>query len=472
MDIEICDVFETRRGKKCLNIENYKFREFRTLKSGDKNFRCTNKNCSVSAVVRLVNESYKILKITNTHTHDEYDDRTIHREVVRSNLKRRAEEDLHIKPNKLIRRELKNNEKSEHLRYSDMKLIRRSMYEKRKKSFPNIPRSLEDAKKQLVDDQHNITYKGNKFCFVSDDENIFIFTCKQNLELLQSAEHVFGDGTFSFAPKYFVQLYTIHVFTNNFYVPVAFCFLSNKHTDTYISMWKTLQNICIQITGNIINLSNFHVDFEKSAHNAVLQIFPKCKIMCCNFHLGQNWFRHIQQHKLLSSEYLNNDSEVGKWMKCFFGLSYLPPDEVSDGFCDLMSIAPSTTSNISIFSDYILENYITSDSNFPPTLWACEPTNNPKTTNGAESYHKQYNSQFYTAHPHIHQVIDVIIGIQSDTDLKINSINNKIINFKRKETINKEIQLENIWNEYKNNIINRLTYMKKIGLKCHHSKLV
>lgn len=222
MDIEICDVFETRRGKKCLNIESYKFREFRTLKSGDKHFRCTNKKCSVSAVVRLVNESYKILKMTNTHTHDEYDNRTIHREVVRSNLKRRAEEDLHIKPNKLIRRELQNTDNSEHLQYSDMKLIRRSMYEKRKKSFPNIPKSLEDAKKQLVDDQHNLTYKGNKFCFVSDDENIFIFTCKQNLELLQSAEHVFGDGTFSFAPKYFVQLYTIHVYTNNCYVPVTF----------------------------------------------------------------------------------------------------------------------------------------------------------------------------------------------------------------------------------------------------------
>ncbi|KAF0770603.1 MULE domain-containing protein, partial [Aphis craccivora] len=77
------------------------------------------------------------------------------------------------------------------------------------------------------------------------------------------------------------------------------------------------------------------------------------------------------------SEYLNNDSEVGKWMECFFGLSYLPPDEVSDGFCDLIK----------------LHNNI--------TLWACEPTNNPKTTNGAESYHKQYNSQFYTTHSHI-----------------------------------------------------------------------
>jgi len=115
-------------------------------------------------------------------------------------------------------------------------------------------------------------------------------------------------------------------------------------------MWNTLQNICIQITGNITHLSNFHVDFEKAAHNAVLQIFLNCKIACCNFHLGQNWFKHIQQHKILSSEYLNNDSEIGKWMKYFFGLSYLPPEEVSDGFGDLMSIAPSTKfSTTSIF---------------------------------------------------------------------------------------------------------------------------
>jgi len=85
----------------------------------------------------------------------------------------------------------------------------------KKKSFLNIPKSLEDAKKQLIDVQHNLTYKGNKFCFVSYDENIFIFTCKKNLEFLQSAEHVFGDGTFSFAPKYFVQLYTIHVYPSS-----------------------------------------------------------------------------------------------------------------------------------------------------------------------------------------------------------------------------------------------------------------
>jgi len=121
--------------------------------------------------------------MTNTHTHDEYDNRRIHREVVKINLKRKAEEDLHIKPNKLIRRELQKTDNSEHLQYNDMKSIRRSIYEKRKKTFPNIPKSksLEDAKKQLIDVQHNLIYKGNTFCFVSDDENIFIFIIRPTL---------------------------------------------------------------------------------------------------------------------------------------------------------------------------------------------------------------------------------------------------------------------------------------------------
>ncbi|KAF0751921.1 MULE domain-containing protein [Aphis craccivora] len=84
--------------------------------------------------------------------------------------------------------------------------------------------------------------------------------------------------------------------------------------------------ICIQNS----NHYNFHVDLEKS--------------------------EHIQQHKILSSEYLNNNSEIRKWIKCFKLFIYLPFDEVSDIFYDLMSIAPSPkSSTISIFSDYILE---------------------------------------------------------------------------------------------------------------------
>jgi hypothetical protein len=49
-------------------------------------------------------------------------------------------------------------------------------------------------------------------------------------------EHVFGDGTFTNAPKHFMQLYTIHAYTNYYNLPVVYYFLKNKHASTYVFM--------------------------------------------------------------------------------------------------------------------------------------------------------------------------------------------------------------------------------------------
>jgi hypothetical protein len=113
--------------------------------------------------------------------------------------------------------------------------------------------------------------------------------------------------------------------------------------------------IYIKTTGKIRNLRNFHADFVKASHNALLQIFPNCKITYCNFILGQNWFKHIQQHKMLMTKHLNNNLEIGKWMKCFLDLHFLHPEEVSDGFCKLMSVSPSTNSSKYYFYIYQLD---------------------------------------------------------------------------------------------------------------------
>jgi hypothetical protein len=53
----------------------------------------------------------------------------------------------------------------------------------------------------------------------------------------------------------------------------------------------------------------------------------------------------------------------------------------------------------------------------------------------------------------------------------MNLINSTNVNFKIKEIVNKKVQLENIWCEYKNKTIDCLNNMKKIGLKFHHSKI-
>jgi len=51
-----------------------------------------------------------------------------------------------------------------------------------------------------------------------------------------------------------------------------------------------------------------------------------------------------------------------------------------------------------------------------------EPTDEPHTINWAESFHSNYNSQFYHPHPNIYQVIDILKEIQTETLLKMNSI--------------------------------------------------
>ncbi|XP_022169254.1 uncharacterized protein LOC111033019 [Myzus persicae] len=116
----------------------------------------------------------------------------------------------------------------------------------------------------------------------------------------------------------------------------------------------------------------------------------------------------------------------------FFWLEFfLSFDEVECGFVELMSIAPP---DVTDFSDYILDNYISEDSQFPPFIWAEEPQTYPRTTNGPESFHSNYNQQFYKQHPNYQNVINLLIEIQTETNLKVNSIGKKITNKLRKET--------------------------------------
>jgi hypothetical protein len=106
----------------------------------------------------------------------------------------------------------------------------------------------------------------------------------------------------------------------------------------------------------------------------------------------------------------------------FFGLSFLLSNEVEFGLVKLMSIVPP---DVREFTDYIIDNYISEDSQFPPIIWAEEPKTYSKTTNGPEYFHSNYNQQFYRQNPNHKNVINVLIGIQTETNLKKNSIEKK-----------------------------------------------
>jgi len=98
---------ETRRGKKSAVIANYRFREYRTLADGHMHFRCCNKKCKASVHLRSNGTS---LESKGVHNHLPYDDHHVKREEVRTCLKRKAEDEPHTKPNKLVRREVGRTE--------------------------------------------------------------------------------------------------------------------------------------------------------------------------------------------------------------------------------------------------------------------------------------------------------------------------------------------------------------------------
>ncbi|XP_060836374.1 uncharacterized protein LOC132919039, partial [Rhopalosiphum padi] len=111
-------------------------------------------------------------------------------------------------------------------------------------------------------------------------------------------------------------------------------------------------------------------------------------------------------------------------------------------FVELMTICPSPIGYI--FSDYVLSNYIEPDALFPLNLWASKPTLSPRTTNGAESFHRTYNTQFHNTHPPIHLVISILKETQAETETIISSINKgreKSVAKKDLDRINLTIQM-------------------------------
>ena len=150
-------------------------------------------------------------------------------------------------------------------------------------------------------------------------------------------------------------------------------------------------------------------------HKAITSCFADTQIDCCRFHLGQNCYRKIQSLDL-SKVYMDKSSEEGKWLSKFYGLSFLPPEDVEDSFIeDIMSDAPNNDKCLQ-FADYVLAGYITDSSTFPPSMWAAVPDlTSKRTNNGPESFHSKLSAHFYASHPNVFLFVDVIKKMQATT---------------------------------------------------------
>jgi hypothetical protein len=308
------------------------------------------------------------------------------------------------------------------------------------------------------------TSKSEDMCLVNDvDLHIIIFSCTSNLRVLcTQVKDIFIDGTFKCCPKFFEQLYTIHGYSNGHFIPLVFALLVSKSEDTYRKFLQHVIDIC-SARNLTFKPAVVHVDLEITVHNVFRQMFPQTSTQCCRFHVGQSWWRKIQK-TVLSTEYKDNESNIEKWLRSFFGLAFLDPSDVEDCFeDDIMKVLPEDPRCIS-FADYILESYIVPDSRFPPTLWSSLPSLNTKrATNGAESFHAHYNEQFYAAHPTIFIFLDVLSKIQTTTYVKVRTIHMPAVI--RRSEMEKLSYLMDQYSKLQANEIDRYQFVKAIGYK-------
>ncbi|KAL4131826.1 hypothetical protein QTP88_009075 [Uroleucon formosanum] len=339
-------------------------------------FRCTNRKCTVTA--KLTSNLKTVISIN-----DELVEETITKQTVMSVLKHKATTDLNVKPNKLIRQELRNCPKSENISHSYVRLFGKIRfcpafpYEARRKIFPKIPKCLFEAKAMIFQNKKYFVLNNEPFCFMESESSVPIFTNATNMSLL------------------------------------------NK---LYFKFHGQLQ------------LKMIHLDFEKAAHNAVLEVFENCQVVDCCFHLSQAWFRRIKNDKELNKHYAGK-TVVYQWLQNFFCLSYLPSNEVNDGFISLMANAPP---NVEHFTNYIVDAFIDENSLFPPHFWAGKPSMGPRTTNGPEAFHRDFNSQFYTCHPNCFAIIHILLEVQEEFYLKIDNIT-YVLNKFEKYKVDKDV---------------------------------
>ncbi|XP_050546551.1 uncharacterized protein LOC126908469 [Daktulosphaira vitifoliae] len=370
--------------------------------------------------------------------------------------KRKAVDDICQRPQKIILGEIQTLSNN-NFTTTDVSCIRQTIYRTRRQFFPTNPESISELH-TIIDHTEILTTRGEQFLLHNDHEkNIIIFSCDTNLKFLCNSKSIYVDGTFQYCPKHFVQLFTIHGYINNYYVPLVFCLLKNKFIETYKEAFEVIKYKCTE-KKLLLYPENITVDFEVSIHKAALIVWPLITIIGCRFHLTQSWYRKLQELGL------SNAYKTCEWLKGTFGLTFLNPEDVSDCFVDdFMTLIPEGTAFIQ-YADYLIDNYISEESKYPPKIWALMDPSLARTTNNCESFHSHFNDQFYKAHPSINIFLKILIeNVQSYNYIKIYSSNNAIsISVRSKIEIRSNKTKEAI-DKYNKKEISRLEFVKLVS---------
>ncbi|XP_071646598.1 uncharacterized protein [Temnothorax longispinosus] len=175
-----------------------------------------------------------------------------------------------------------NPEVAAHISYSSMKSM---MARERIKQRPPIPHTFQALCTDLIKYEWiKEFYKGN--VVAQDGSRAVIFSSDKLLEIIQQAQEIFVDGTFSVVPRYphIDQLYTIHIRYTNKAVGTVFCLCEARISALYEAIWLKILQLAPGLKTSVKFIMS---DYEAAAMKVLEKLFPNANIHGCWFHYNQ-----------------------------------------------------------------------------------------------------------------------------------------------------------------------------------------
>ncbi|KAF7686100.1 hypothetical protein CDIK_3150 [Cucumispora dikerogammari] len=215
--------------------------------------------------------------------------------------------------------------------------------------------------------------------------------------------------------------------------------MANKTEALYLKVLSKIADLTT-IKPNMVLL-----DFERALINAVSKIYLEAEVNLCFFHFSQAIWRKIQQHGLCTI--YKTGSENSFDLKRLLALSFLREGDIQNEYIKIKHrLSLNEIPNKEDLFNYLESTYIGIEHNNPlyhPKQWSVHDRvikNTPRTTNGAEAFHRVLNEIISVSKPNIALFIQKILETEEMMKMEINQSLSGKLTFPNKN-FDKEIKL-------------------------------
>ena len=419
MDIEI---------PKYLTINDIKY-SFKSALANDRfSYRCYHRKCKVLITIDKTN-IIKILKNNNDNNleiqYKTNDQKHICQDVIKTekvnNIKTETESIELAKQfiNQSLEKPLNwhlSNLKENGIILSKFQ-VKNILQKLREYKYPKDNEFLTDISKITISlSKSDKNLESLPFCFTDQkiiniyknkvrEERFIIFTTLFQLKKFKEINQVFLDGTYKYCPKNFYQLYNIigkETDSDN-KIPLLYVLMSHKSYTIYYHIFKYIVNTLnvLDINVNFDKIS-FMLDFEKSARNALINIFPKSDIKGCFFHFLKALWKKARKYGLCKKKLIKETILLIFALKIYI---FIPKGEKENYFTKIEELY-STKDNYLPLLKYFRKNWI--NSKFLEFDYISRYTNLERANNTCEIFHRHLKELINAYHPKISFFVEKI----------------------------------------------------------------